>query len=246
MKKNTIVVGGSSGLGLAIIREIDELGQSNPVCISRNRSNLKKKIGNHINHVALDLSKATKDEIKDVINKLQPIDKIIFSQRFRANDNLQNKEQDASTEFRINVETIALFMEELITLLNTTFEDQDFVKIAIIGSTYAERAGYDQDWSYHASKAAQQGLIRYYSIKSKGLYNINSFSPPTFVKEGAEQYWEKDMKSNIWEKYPAQQLLTADKLAKEIIGILEALSKWTSGNNIIIDSGVSYIYHDQQ
>ena len=246
MKKNTIVIGGSSGLGLAIIREIDKLALSNPVCISRSNNNLKEKIGKHIDHIALNLSKTTSDEIKDVINKLKPIDKIIFSQRFRPDNNMKDKERDASTEFRINVEATALFMEELINYLNTNTKDQGFIKIAIVGSTYAERAGYDQDWSYHASKTAQQGLVRYYSIKSKGLYNINSFSPPTFVKKGAEQYWEKNTKSNIWEKYPAQELLTADKLAKEIIGILETLSKWTSGNNIIIDSGVSYLYHDQQ
>ena len=216
------------------------------MCISRSKIKLEQTAASHIDHVALDLSKTTSEEIENIINKLGPIDQIIFGQRFRPENELDNKGKDAITEFQISVNTIGLFMEELIKYLNNKSKDQGFVKIAIIGSTYAERAGYDQDWSYHASKAAQQGLMRYYSIKSKGLYNINSFSPPTYVKEGAEKFWKNSIKSKIWEKYPAQEMLTANKLAKEIIDILKALSKWTSGNNIIIDSGVSYIYHDQK
>ena len=70
MKKNTLVIGGSSGLGLALIKEIDRLGRSNPVCISRSKIKLEQTAASHIDHVALDLSKTTSEEIENIINKL--------------------------------------------------------------------------------------------------------------------------------------------------------------------------------
>ena len=115
----------------------------------------------------------------------------------------------------------------------------------IIGSTYVESVGLDQDWSYHVCKSGQLALIKYFSLQSNLNFNINMLSPATFIKPGSEKYWADNQKSALWKKYPIKGLAKANEIAMEAFNIMTSSSKFTNGNNIHIDSGISHLYNDQ-
>ena len=77
------------------------------------------------------------------------------------------------------------------------------------------------------------------------MFSINLVCPATFMKEGSEEYWMNNPKSEIWKKYAAKKIATAKFVAVSIVNILLNSTLFNTGNRIMLDGGVSHIYHDQ-
>ena len=119
----------------------------------------------------------------------------------------------------------------------------EFITISV--EMFTKFAGYDQDWSYHAVKSAQEGLVRYFAIRSNGRFNINMISPPTYMKNDTEQYWKKTLKYEIWQNLPPLNLPDASMIAEICSMFLIDSNKYVNGQNLVCDGGASYLYIDQ-
>ena len=243
--KKAFIVGGSDGLGLEISKRFLNSPDIQPVVLSRNKGKLTTLKGDFI-HEKCDLLKFSSDDFLNLFNEHFPISSICFSQRYRSNlkntDNLFNTE-----EYIVMVQSIANALIAINSMKDDmpTKKEKDFLRIVVIGSTYAEGIGLDQQWSYHSCKAAQLSLVKYFSLNSNSKYNINMLSPATFIKNGAENYWKKQTKNKIWENYHIKRLATVKEIANSAFNLLTLSSRYINGNNILVDGGINNLYNDQ-
>lgn len=235
-----IVVGGSQGLGKEIIRVL--LNRNFEVMnISRSKCLISST---YLTNVTLDISVLNRLHISKIFRNADKIDGIIFSQRFR-NQGEICKDEDHIDEYKTTVVATSIIIEEYRKYQQMNSKN-NIGSIILVGSTYSKSIGLDQNWSYHTCKYAQEALVNYYAVHSDGKFSINLVCPATYMKEGTEKYWRSNRKSEIWEKYSVKQLATVQDMAINVVNILICSTLFNSGNKIMLDGGVSHIYHDQE
>ena len=234
-----VIIGGSRGLGKEIIQvlldkeyEVINISRSNLETISKNLTNINK-----------DLISLDKHEVSQIFNQFDNLDGIIFSQRFRKRESSIQTENYVD-EYKSSVISTSNIIEAYREYQHSRVT-QSIGSIILVGSTYSSSIGFDQDWSYHACKFAQEALVKYYSVHSQGKFSINLVCPASYMKEGTEEYWTNSPKSEIWKKYPVKKLAGAKFIAMSIVDLLLNSTLFNTGNKIMLDGGVSNIYHDQ-
>ena len=127
--------------GINITKAIKIHKELNPIVISRNGS---KRINSlkirDINSEDINLSECTIDSILRIYKKYYPIAGICFSQRYRSNTELDQKEIDKE-EYLVMVRSIALALQALIKYFEH-FKNKTFkTRVVVIGSTYSLSSG---------------------------------------------------------------------------------------------------------
>ena len=247
MKSSFIIFGGSKGLGKKIVELASDKEYVDNI-ISVSRDSIDKKIKKLVNH-QMDILNTDSEEIKKFIENYWPIKAICFCQRYRFNSEFKttSQSQHPINEYKLSVDFIGKFIDQFMEFLDMRKNIEEIfpIKILIIGSTYSKHSGFDQDWSYHCTKAAQASLVKYYSIRTRGDFTINMLSPATFIKEGAKYYWQNQKKFALWKNYSNKGLATVNQIAEASIHYLFKSSIYINGQNIIIDNGLSNLYPDQ-
>ena len=236
MSNINIIVGGSKGLGKKIV---DVFVEEKEKCISISRTTNELKRDSVIEH-KLDLMNFEEEELEEVFSQDYTYDTVVFSQRYRSND-----QSIYSDEYKVQVESTARIISKLIEKLEINRQEK-VCSIVIVGSTYAEGVGHDQNWGYHACKAGQYSLTKYFAVRSRGRFNINYACPATFMKEESREYWQDSEKQRIWRNYPSKKLASDTEIAIAIREITKNKSIFNNGNMIMLDGGVSHLYNDQR
>jgi NAD(P)-dependent dehydrogenase (short-subunit alcohol dehydrogenase family) len=238
MIKKVCVVGGSSGLGLAITRKLKSLGHE-ALVISRNKPKEIDLLG--VKHYPLDLGASSfEDSLSQVLNEIGRVDAFCFCQRYRPSPN--NLASKFLSEYKVMVESTYTFLEFYLNHIATN----QFFNTVIVGSSYSASVGFDQDASYHCVKSAQRALVAYLSIHYSRYLSINLLSPPTFMKPGSIEHWLSTDKYNLWQESIGHNLPTAEIIADSIVNFLLTINPTLSGNNIMLDHGLSNLYFDQK
>ncbi|MDC3185830.1 SDR family oxidoreductase, partial [bacterium] len=197
-----------------------------------------------LKNVSLDIANMERDSLVNIFKDTKDINGIVFSQRFRM-QRAAKKNKEFIEEYKTNV----LATSNIIEAYREYQQERKCEKVGsiiLVGSTYSKSIGLDQNWSYHACKYAQEALVNYYAVHSYGKFSINLVCPSTYIKEGSEEYWEGSRKNAIWNRYPVRKLATAKLMANNIVDILINSTLFNTGNKIMLDGGVSHIYHDQE
>ena len=236
MTSRICIVGGSSGLGLKISSKLLSEG-IDIVYVSREPS--PRLALRQATYFPLDLSNCSSKDVSCFLAESGPFDGFAFCQRFRAVD--LNDETSFIEEYRVTVYSTLLIINSYLN----SYPDQQALSVVVVGSTYASHVGFDQPPGYHCSKAAQKSLVKTLSNRFRGRLIINMFSPPTFVKDGAEGYWSSSSKASIWNSLPAAKLPSVEQIADAIILTLLNPNPYISGNDILTDGGLSHLYFDQ-
>jgi len=230
-----LVVGASKGLGLELTCKLIARGDT---VIAISRDNIKSISSTLLETKKLDLENATSSDIAELMDEIGNLSGVCFCQRYRGI--LEN----ILKEYKLNLHSISMFMEKIRKDYHSG-KRFDFMRIVLIGSTYTLFSGNDQSLSYHASKNAQSGLVKFYAMRSDGFYNINMLSPPTFIKKGAEEYWKAHQKTKKWRNFPTQRLPDVGEIADLAGMLLMSSNMFLNGQNIVCDGGASLIYQDQ-
>ena len=239
MKKNFIIFGGTKGIGKELANCISK-SSYNTYVVGRSKNIIKES---SINYLHYDLEKLTTNDFYSIFKKIKNINGICFTQRYRSKNENDNQ---FINEANLMVGTVAICMEALIKFnYEKTITEKNFTRVILMGSSYASKVGYDQNWSYHACKAAQKSLVSYFAVRSKGSYSINLLSPATYIKKGTEDYWETQEKYQYWKKYTSKGLATAKEISKAVFNFMNDSSPLISGNEIFMDGGLFNLYPDQ-
>ena len=101
----------------------------------------------------------------------------------------------------------------------------------------------DQDFQYHASKAALSQLVRFGSVRfSANNLRINGVSPGSFIfKERAAEYYSKnpEVVANANKLIPLSRMGTVTEIANVALFLLSEKSSYLNGQILEVDGGLS-------
>ncbi len=224
---NTIVIGGSKGIGLSISQACIKRGD-NVHIISRDKIKYK-------NSYSLDLIDAQNINIffDNFLKKKIKFDNLIFSQRYRG-DNYEDENQ-------IIIKSTQL----IIKLLKNKLKKNS--SITFVGSPASQYISENVNFSYHITRASQINLMKYNAV-NLGKYGTrcNLVMTGTIIKKENKKYFKDNPKviSKIIKKTPLKKIGNSDDVANLVLFLSSNQSSFITGQSIIVDGGLSTIMHE--
>lgn len=223
MKKTSLIIGGSKGIGFEIAKTLIKRGDK-VIIASRNIKDSKKGI-------SIDLEDPTHVEsfIKKI--KIKKIDNIIFSQRYRGND--PNSER----------QVMLVATNSLIDGLQKKMSKK--AAIIIIGSVCTDGVILDQDLEYHTTRGGLEQLVKYKAIKlgKKGIRINSILATRSLKKENRKFYLKKNnqIRKNLERATPLGRMSDAKDIANTVEFLSSDKSAYITGQSIKVDGGLSLI-----
>ena len=214
--KVTLIIGGTRGIGSVIKESLIERGDYVYTA--------SRKDSFEVNHFKIDLPNNIK--IDDAIK----LNYLIFSHRYRG--------QKWDDDFNITVKAVDI----LINQLKDSFSNE--ASIVILGSNAGHFVLNEQSASYHASRAALGGLVKYYAAKlgQKGI-RCNSVLPTTIIKPENEHFFteQNEIRKMIERVTPLHRMGNAKDVANAVEFLCSERSSFITGQSIFVDGGLSII-----
>lgn len=227
-----IVTGGHSPIAIAISRELS---------LHSKVFHLTRKVDS----LLLDEARENKNIIleewdlvdsSECISKLklkmksETIDGIVFAHRYRG------LEQDSLSQFIVEVQ-----VPHQMVKLYCSDSEKSGGSVVFLTSPAAYCVVPDQDFAYHASKAAIAQLVKFAAIKynEKG-HRINGVSPGAFIsKERSRMYYESnpDRLSAINAFIPLKRMGGVSEVASVVSFLCSENSSYINGEIIKVDGG---------
>ena len=214
--RTSLIIGGTRGIGSAIKQVLVERGD----CVmTASRSNLPNE-----DHIYLDLPNEIELDSDIKLNYL------IFSHRYRGND--------WGEDFDVTVKAVDI----LVNQLKDSFLDE--ASVVVLGSNASHFVLEEQSASYHASRAALGGLVRYYAatLGHKGI-RCNLIMPTTIIKPENQHFFseENHVRKMIEGITPLGRMGTAEDVANMVEFLCSVKSSFITGQSFFVDGGASII-----
>jgi len=235
-KKTALIYGGRSPIAIALCRELAESGYAVHL-VSRTRDKevveLAKRIG-CADVVECDLENTDESArlALSIDSTANDLDAVAFVHRYR------DPNPDPLRQFVVEVLTPYKILEALAERNRKTE-----CSVMITTSPAANRVVGDQDFFYHASKAALNQLVRYGSVKfAPRNIRVNGISPGSFVfKQRAANFYKENPQivKRANELIPLGRMGEVDEMAKAMAFLLGSDASYISGQIIEVDGSLS-------
>jgi 3-oxoacyl-[acyl-carrier protein] reductase len=216
MLNKTLIIGGTRGIGSVIKQVLVERGDHVYTASRRDLSDA--------NHFKVDLP----DQIE--IDGTIKLNYLIFAHRYRG--------QVWEDDFNITVKAV----DNVINQLQGSFLNE--ASIVILGSNAGHFVLEEQSVSYHATRAALSGLVKYYAaaLGQKGI-RCNSVLPTTIIKPENENFFteENDVRKMIERITPLGRMGRAKDVASTVEFLCSEKSSFITGQSFFLDGGLSII-----
>ena len=231
-----LVYGGRSPIALALCRQLSESGQEVHL-ITRNRDETLVKLASnhnckHVHECDLENQESSIALALEIDKKTGGLEAIAFVHRYRSQTSnpIKQYEVEVYTPFKI-IESMA-------------GQSRDKQCAVVVTTSPAGRTVVgDQDFQYHASKAALSQLVRFGSVRfSANNLRINGVSPGSFIfKERAAEYYSKnpEVVANANKLIPLSRMGTVTEIANVALFLLSEKSSYLNGQILEIDGGLS-------
>lgn len=235
-KKTALIYGGRSPIAVALCRELAESGYSVHL-VSRTRDKevveLAKQSG-CADVVECDLEN-TDESVRlalSIDGTANDLDAVAFVHRYR------DLNPDPLRQFVVEVLTPYKILEALAERNRKTE-----CSVVITTSPASNKVVGDQDFFYHASKAALNQLVRYGSVKfASRNVRVNGISPSSFVfKQRAANFYKENPQivKRANELIPLGRMGEVDEMAKAMAFLLGSDASYINGQIIEVDGSLS-------
>jgi NAD(P)-dependent dehydrogenase (short-subunit alcohol dehydrogenase family) len=237
-QKHTLIVGGTRGLGRALVNTLAAQGQTLSVIGRRPPAEKEQQLAD-VHHWSVDLrdQKRLDDALTEVLARHGNFSSLVFFQRYRGDDDMWAGE----------LATSLTATRSIIDRAADNFEETHDKSVVIVSSCASYFVAAEQPLSYHVVKAALNQLVRYYAVAlgRKGI-RVNAVSPSTLLKEESKHYYlQNEALHQLYQSIiPLGRMGTAEELAKVIAFLCSANSSFITGQNICVDGGVSLHWHE--
>jgi len=230
MNKNFLIVGGSSGIGLEIVKQLSSDG-NNVFVASRTNANLSSISG--ANHIQFDAE--TNDSLSVGVDELHGIAYCPGTINLKPFNRL--KTDDFQKDFQINVLGAINVIQSALSLLKKA-ENASIVLFSTVA--------VDQGMAYHASvaasKGAVQGLTKSLAAELAPKIRVNCIAPSIVDTPLASRLLGSDEKKEASAKrHPLQKVGTPKEIAQVASFLLGDHSTWTTGQILGVDGGMSSV-----
>ena len=225
--KNILVIGGNSGIGLALVTLLSP--DNNVYVASRSSERID---GLKVNYIPFD---ATKDTI-DTSLLPETLDGFVYcpgSINLRPFKGL--KIEAFTDDFEINVMGAIKSLKSVLGLLLASAKASSVV----FYSTVAVQTGMPFHSSVSASKGAIEGLTRSLAAEFAPKIRVNAIAPSIVDTPLASKFLNNDVKmEKANERHPLGRIGTAKELADVTAFLLGDQSSWMTGRILQIDGGI--------
>jgi NAD(P)-dependent dehydrogenase (short-subunit alcohol dehydrogenase family) len=234
-KKHFLVVGGTRGAGLALVKYLMVIEGN---CVSvLGRSPGEEIASPNVMHYSVDVSnrEALIMALDESSEKFGKISSAIFLQRHRANgDQLE-------LELAVALSATKNAIEHLV--IHDYFTSAPLPGSIVLVSSVADRyVAPEQSLGYHLSKAGLSQLGRYYAVKlgPKGI-RVNTVSPCVVAKPEAKAFYDQNQKlvDNLNRSIPLGRSGKFEDIVNAIMFFAGEQASYITGQNLVVDGGLS-------
>jgi NAD(P)-dependent dehydrogenase (short-subunit alcohol dehydrogenase family) len=235
--RHVLVFGGARGIGRAFVQLCLDKGWRVSVISRTNRHNAPT--GSFSGIADICDAESMQPVLEEAVERHGPFHAVAFFQRYR----------DAEDPWQGHWKTSVSGVDAAIACLRPHFAPQGDKAILIISSSAALFVAPEQDAAYHASRAAQLGLMRHLAVHlgPSGI-RVNSLSLGTVLKEENLSHFTGDSAQR--ERCESASPLRRMGEAKEIAAAAEFLcspsASWITGQNILCDGGASLVWPESK
>jgi len=237
-KKHILVIGGTRGTGAALVKIFAE---ENCVLSVIGRHSPFKKTNStpNIYYWSADIShkKSILKTLNSIILKNGKLDSLIFFQRYRG------KGDDWSGELATSLTAT----KDVIGYLTHRFKKNGDRSIVIVSSIAGQYIAQEQPLSYHVAKAGIENMARFYAvILGPKDIRVNSISYGVIIKEESGDFYLSNKKIyNLYKSItPLRRMAKSEDIVKVIRFLCSRDSSFITGQNIVVDGGVSLQSHE--
>ena len=228
MKKNILLIGGSSGIGLSLVNQISQVHNVYVACRSRN--SLPENV-NYINYDVLN------DELDSSLFP-ETIDSFIY---LPGSINLRPFKSLSIESFKEDLEInfIGLIKSLKSVLKNLTASNSASI---VLFSTVAVQRGMPFHSSVSSSKGAIEGLAKSLAAELSPKIRVNVIAPSLVNTPLANRFLNNDIKiEKSANRHPLKRIGSASDIANLIDYLISDKSSWITGQIIAVDGGLSTI-----
>ena len=226
MKKNILIIGGSSGIGRALV---DLLAPEHNIYVA-SRSN--ESLANvKVTHISYDVM----NDALDVSDLPEQLDGFVYcpgSINLRPFRGL--KPQTLQEDFNLNVVGAVKSLQAVLPLLQKSTQAS-----LVFYSTVAVTTGMPFHASVAAAKGALEGLTRSLAAEYAPKFRVNCIAPSLTNTPLADKFLNNDAKlEKAQERHPLKQVGTAKNIAQTTAFLLGEESQWMTGQILHVDGGI--------
>ncbi len=221
--KNIVIVGGSKGIGSAIL--LQQLEHNRVINLSRNAPEISHP---NLQHITLDI---LQDSLPDIDN----IDTLIYcpgSINLKPIGSLHV--DDFRKDFEINVIGAVKAIQKYLPLLKKGTHPS-----ILLFSTVAVKLGMPFHASIATAKAGVEGLVKSLGAELASVIRINAIAPTITETSLAAGILRNDrMKENMIERHPMKGYLKPEEVANMANFLISEQAKSISGQIFEMDYGI--------
>ncbi|WP_405415092.1 SDR family NAD(P)-dependent oxidoreductase [Maribacter sp. Asnod1-A12] len=223
--KNILLIGGSHGIGLSMVKELQET--HNVFVASRTDEELQHE---NITHIKFD---TTKDEL-DISQLPEKLDGFVYCP---GSINLKPfKMMSLDTikdDMELNFFAMVKIVKEIISLM-------DEGSSMVFFSTIAVGTGMPFHTSVAAAKGAVEGFVKSMAAEYAPKIRVNVIAPSLVDTPLAKRLLNNDKKREMMsERHPLKRVGNPEDIANAAVFLLSDKSTWMTGQIIGVDGGLS-------
>mgnify|MGYP001589791186 FL=1 len=221
--KNIVIIGGSKGIGNAIL--LQQLKNNKVFNISRNAPEITHA---NLTHFSLNV-------LEDALPEIENIDTLIYcpgSINLKPIGSLSV--EDFRNDFEINVIGAVKAIQKYLPTLKKGIDPS-----IVLFSTVAVKLGMPYHASIAASKAGVEGLVKSLGAELASVIRINAIAPTITETTLAAGILRNDrMKENMVERHPMKGYLKPEEVASMANFLISESAKSISGQIFEMDYGI--------
>ena len=221
--KNIVIIGGSKGIGNAILRQ--QVENNSVFNISRNAPDMTHA---NLTHFSLNV-------LEDALPEIENIDTLIYcpgSINLKPIGSLSV--EDFRTDFEINVIGAVKAIQKYLPTLKKGIDPS-----IVLFSTVAVKLGMPYHASIATAKAGVEGLVKSLGAELASVIRINAIAPTITETTLAAGILRNDrMKENMVERHPMKGYLKPEEVASMANFLISENAKSISGQIFEMDYGI--------